>query len=86
MITVHKYTVPFADEFDIEMPAGALLLSYQNQRECGVLYAKVDTSRPERKRYFRLAGTGHDISEGLEYVGSAQFREGSLAFHLFERP
>jgi hypothetical protein len=85
MLTVYKYQVPFADEFSLELPKGAVLLSYLNQFEVGCLWALVDPTKKTELRYFRLAGTGHSlINYKLKYIGSAIFENGRLVFHLFE--
>jgi hypothetical protein len=87
MLTVHKYELPFHDEFSTPLPMGAKILTFQAQRETPCIWALVDPAAPEIKRRFRLAGTGHPIGHeenGLRYIGTAQFRGGSLVFHLFE--
>jgi hypothetical protein len=87
MLTVYKYEVPFDDEFTLELPTAARLLTFQAQHEKPCLWALVDSEARLTKRRFRLAGTGHDINEAerdLIYIGTAQFRGGSLVFHLFE--
>lgn len=86
MLTVFKYPVLMCNESTIDMPEGAKLLSFQSQYGEPVLWALVDPTKPNRARHFRLAGTGHPIDElrTLHYVGTAQFSDGALVFHLFE--
>lgn len=85
MLTVCKYPVPAQDEFTIDMPEGAKLLSYHKQHEsgCGMLWALIDPSRPEVERHFRLADSDESICDdrALIYVGTALF-DGEI--HLFE--
>lgn len=85
MVTIHKFEIPVADEFSIEMPSGARVLSAQTQRETPHIWALVDNENVKELRRFHLRGTGHDCT-GLEhtvYVGTFQLRGGSLVFHLF---
>lgn len=85
MRTVFKYPVPFDDRFTLELPCVHELLHFDNQHEQPCLWALVDPESAPMKRSFRLAGTGHRIEEtSLRFVGTAQFRSGSLVFHLFE--
>lgn len=86
-MVVYKYEVPLTDNFELELPAGAKLLSFQSQSGTPVLWALVDSEALKEKRRFRLAGTGHPIEEDAErlvFIGTAQFHSGSLVFHLFE--
>lgn len=87
MRTVFKYAVPITDDIEIEMHKGATPLSFQEQHGAACVWALVDTEAPKTMRRFRLAGTGHtlDADDGT-YVGTAQFRGGSLVFHLFVYP
>lgn len=87
MLTVHKYPVPLTDDFSIQMPAGAQVLSFQVQYGEMQLWALVNPSASSTPRHFRLAGTGHPIEEAvsrLRFIGTVQLRGGSLIFHLFE--
>jgi hypothetical protein len=86
MKTIHKYELPVKNEFSIEMPEGAELLTVQVQCERPCIWALVDADNPMRARNFRLHGTGHqvDASVWLRYVGTFQLIEGTLVLHLFE--
>jgi hypothetical protein len=85
MRTVYKFACPMADQFQLLLPSGAELLHFDNQHNEPVLWALVDPEAPPAPRSFRLAGTGHLIEEPhVKFVGTAQFRGGSLVFHLFE--
>jgi hypothetical protein len=69
------------------MPLGAVVLSVGVQGDNAVLWASVDPSAPERKRYFVVVGTGWEFDdENLSFVGTIQFADGSPSvFHVFER-
>lgn len=84
-VTVWKYAVELTDEFSIWMPVGAKPLSVQLQDGEPQLWALVDANE-ERKEYrrFRLAGTGHLVTEEYPiYVGTFQMDGGRLVWHLF---
>jgi len=90
MKRIFKYDVPVADHFELELPLNAEVLTFQSQR--GSFYIWVITDDEEglndERRYFRLAGTGHDLTEDSpkikKYIGTAQIADGGLVFHLFE--
>ena len=88
MLTVYKYPVPALDEFTIDMPEGAKLLSYRGQHGsgCGTLFALVEPSRPKVERHFRLADSYESIHDdrALIYVGTAHFDITDSELHLFE--
>ncbi|MFZ2992605.1 MAG: hypothetical protein WA061_02710 [Microgenomates group bacterium] len=85
MKTVYKYPVAGQDYFKILMPKDANILSVQTQSDDTVsLWAYVDTDAPLEHRYFRIAGTGHEITdEHILFIGTFQVSE-YLVFHLFE--
>ena len=87
MKTIYKYTIPVEDNFSLELPKGAEILTVQEQHGSPQIWALVnpDTSFTET-RNFRLAGTGHLIEEkeGLEYIGTFQLSDGAFIGHLFE--
>jgi len=84
MITIHKYPVPFDDNFSIDMPVDAEILTFQMQDGNRCIWAKVDTDKPKAARNFRLAGTGHPlpIDKNMKYIGTVQ--QHIFVFHLFE--
>jgi len=72
-------------ENDIEMPAGAQVLTVAEQHNEICLWAKVNPERERVKRTFQVVGTGHAELKGDEaYFGSAQLNNGNLVFHVFE--
>lgn len=83
---VWKYNIKNADEFTVNMPADAEILSVQVQHGKPQLWAFVD---PEAKvlhpRRFRLSGTGHPMTEGhYRFIGTFQLEGGNFVGHLFE--
>jgi len=85
-----KWQLPVEDEVEIDLPKDTRILSFQNQHGFPTIWGLVDplmVAYPER-RYFRMADTGQEIttySGNLGYIGTAQFNDGDLVFHLFER-
>lgn len=86
MNTIWKFPVPQEGEFSLDMPIGAQVLCVQTQYGEPQLWAAVSKSVDIETRNFRLAGTGHEISPGLVYIGTFQLFEGSFIGHLFEIP
>jgi hypothetical protein len=87
MNTIFKYQVE-PGVFAVAMPAKAIVLSVQAQRDVACMWAAVDTLQPPTERWFRCAGTGHawrdeDMS-GATFVGTFQLEDGDLVLHLFE--
>ena len=85
---VWKFPVPLgtsSDVFTITMPEGAEPLTVQVQSSEPQIWALVNPENPLTSRRFRMAGTGHPISEEItRYVGTFQVFGGSLIFHVFE--
>ena len=83
---IWKYPLDMiVDEFTLEMPEGAILLSFKVQRGVPTLWALVNPDNKFEKRQFSLIGTGHSIKENnLKYIDSVQLDQGNLIFHLFE--
>lgn len=86
MRKVFKYHIPIAREFDLDMPAGAKILTAQMQGGESMLWAMVNPSNAKVVRHFRIAGTGHaiDCENELAYINTFQTDHGALVWHLFE--
>lgn len=88
MKRIFKYDIPVADHFGLILPLGAEILTFQSQRGGFYIWAIIEEGLNDEKRYFRLAGTGHDLTEDFpkikKYIGTAQLANGGLVFHLFE--
>jgi hypothetical protein len=82
--TVWKFTAPVTDKFAISMPSGAKLLSAGVQGNNLCIWALVDPEGGLETRNFRLAGTGHPITEHVHFLETIQMHDGALVFHLFE--
>ena len=89
MKSIWKYTLNIEDNPVLRMPANAQILSVGNQREQLCLWALVDTQTTVTEgRHFRIAGTGHPVSDGdasdYIYIGTAIMMDGALVWHVFE--
>lgn len=87
MLTIFKYPVPAMDKFELELPEGAKILSFQTQRNNICIWALVNPDAQTVRRQFRLAGTGHSIyhqKSQLKFIGTTKLQDGDLIFHLFE--
>lgn len=86
MKTVWKYPIKTADAFELTMPEDAKLLTVALQFNEPTLWALVDPEARKVQRGFRVAGTGHPMSDaaGLAYVGTYQMADGHLVFHVFD--
>lgn len=90
--TVWKYDVPAADEFTLQMPSGAEVLTVALQgtivdsRHPPIrMWVRGNPAASLESRRFRFAGTGHPLDVDVQrYVGSVQLMDGGLVFHLFE--
>lgn len=86
MLSVFKYTFPVEDTIHLSLPVGANIISFDHQEGVFCVWALVDPNEPETEvRVFRLAGTGHPISNDskLEFIGTCKYNM-KLVFHLFE--
>lgn len=82
---IFKYKIEVEDMPVLELPEGAEILTVQVQNGEPHLWALVDESRPTKRRYFELYGTGHPVPDAVRnYIGTFQMRGGNLVFHLFE--
>ena len=72
------------DEFEVSMPEGAEVLSFNNQKGKACIWVKVNTDKPLSFKRFRQAGTNHPLTNNLKYIGTSQFMNGSFVLHLFE--
>lgn len=80
--TIWKYPFQIDDEFEIEMPEGAQVLTAQVQGSTPCLWVLVNPEAPKTKRKFFVYGTGHEIiEEGIAYIGSIQMN--GFVWHVF---
>ena len=86
-LSVYKFQIYLQDAFVLNLPKGAKILKVALQRDIACLWALVDPLAPLEPRTFRMAGTGHPITEAVEslnYIDSFMMQNGALVFHVFE--
>ena len=80
---VWHWRIPITDNMEMLMPDGTRVIHFGLRNGELTIWTLLDPSKSQRLRRFRLAGTGHPISEiDLRYIGTC-FQE-SLVWHLFE--
>lgn len=84
MRRVYKFPFGVDDDVTLTMPRDAEIVHVDAQQGVPCVWARVDPDADLVDRRFRLAGTGHDLPDGLTHVGSFQLAGGALVFHLFE--
>jgi len=86
MKRIYKYHVPIENNFHIEMPLGAHILSFQVQNEVAFIWALVEPKNKKVLRHFVLVGTGQEFDPSwLGYIGTIQTYQGKFVWHLFEK-
>lgn len=84
--TIWKFTLEPKSFQQIEMPAGAQILSVQVQREDICVWAVVNPAAQKESRILEIVGTGHRMSKATrKFLGTIQMDNGNLVFHVFER-
>ena len=83
MRTIHKHEIRHTHT-TVTMPTGARIVHVANQRETACIWFDCDDSNELIRRDFRVFGTGHEVPEGLSYVGSVLVAEGTVVWHVFE--
>ncbi len=76
------------NNFIINMPKGAKILSVQKQYNDYQLWALVFPDLPSEKRHFKTLITGEGFNfkdiKDLKFISTLQFNAGSFILHLFE--
>ena len=80
--TIWKFPLPVADDFTLDMPVGAEILTVQMQHHRPALWAIVSTDLELERRRFLVRGTGLPFS-GEEQNYIATWQDGGFVWHLF---
>jgi hypothetical protein len=83
---IYKYEIPIKDEFILELPKGAKILSFQKQHGKPYIWCLVNQEETEPIK-FRMIIDGHDFDyDGryMRFIGTIQMTEGYLVLHLFK--
>lgn len=79
----HPENLP--DTFELELPIGARLLSFQLQHGVPTLWVLLNPDNKIERRRFHLIGTGHPVpAVHLFFIGTIQLLGGDMVKHLFE--
>lgn len=83
---IFKYPLEVESRQILTMPIGARVLSIDEQNECPVLFALVDSEAEFEQRIFRVVSTGEDFNaEDSVFVGAVILKGWYSAF-VFEQP
>lgn len=66
----------------IEVPTGAIIRHIGEQDGSICIWMEVTQSAPKEKRKFLVMGTGWELPEDRNYVGTVQM--GSFVWHVYE--
>lgn len=83
MQKVFKYIAKCIGDCKFDIPMKAKFCSFQMQGNFPAFWMEVDEANPTEVRTFRVFGTGHEVTNGYEYRGTAI--DGPLVWHLYER-
>lgn len=78
---IYKYPLDLADQQTISMPEGAEMLSIGQSRDQIILWVMADPAAALRDYVFRIVGTGNEVPDGLQYLGTVQ--QSTYAWHIF---
>jgi hypothetical protein len=87
---IYKYPLKVTDVQEVQMPAGARVLSAQMQQqpfgEILCVWALVETDEPNEARRFYVVGTGNPAAHvaPLQFVGTV--RDEPFVWHVFTEP
>jgi hypothetical protein len=85
MLTIHKFPIPYLDDFTLQLPVDAKPLCVMNQLGAPQMWVLLNPSAPTTPRHFKVFGTGHHIDQiPGNYIGTFQLQEGRFIFHVFE--
>ena len=89
MLTIHKFNVGAQDDFTLQLPKNAQILTVDVQREDVCFWVLLDSNPEIEKieRKFVCFGTGHHIPfrlAELRKVGTVILHGWALVFHYFE--
>ncbi len=91
MLTVWEFELS-GERTDIEIPWDHKILKVAAQDERICLWTLVNTKAEKVQETFHVYGTGHQIdkregpqvTEDLEYIGTAHLQKGVFVFHVFK--
>ena len=83
---VYKYKLQITKVIqEVVLPLGAQILCIKMQNDELCMWALVDPDQTYNEVIkIRCAGTGHEITEDVEYIDTVMLLDGELVFHFFK--
>lgn len=83
---VYKYKLQITKVIqEVVLPLGAQILCIKMQNDELCMWALVDPDQTYNEVVkIRCAGTGHEITEDVEYIDTVMILDGELVFHFFK--
>ena len=85
-MVIYKYVVPVCKSFfDLELPLGAEILSFQRQDNTPIIWVLIKKEDFKETRHFAVRGTGEAMNDWRSsdiYIGTVQIPP--FVWHLFE--
>ena len=83
---VYKYKLQLTKVIqEVVLPLGAQILCIKMQNDELCMWALVDPDQTYNEVVkIRCAGTGHEITEDVEYINTVVLLDGELVFHFFK--
>ena len=83
---VYKYKLQITKVIqEVVLPLGAQILCIKMQNDELCMWALVDPDQTYNEVVkIRCAGTGHEITEDVEYIDRVMLLDGELGFHFFK--
>lgn len=83
---VYKYKLQITKVIqEVVLPLGAQILCIKMQNDELCMWALVDPDQTYNEVVkIRCAGTGHEITEDVEYIDTVVLLDGELVFHFFK--
>ena len=82
MRTIYKYRVDIGGSTYVSLPSGYFIKHVDMQQDDLCFWAEVDRNEKTESVEFRVVGTGHQIPDGAQYVGTAQ--SPPFVWHLYK--
>ena len=86
MKTIYKYALNKTDTQVVQLPLGARIICTQIQFDTPFIWVLIDKNYIDTESVqITIAGTGHDLDDPGEYVGTVQLLKGEWVFHVFAK-
>lgn len=86
MKTIWKYPIPVTGDFNLDLPAGAEILTVHTQGGYPKIWALVNPDIKTENRKFIIKPTGYSYfdSKNMQYIGTFFLDDELTVWHLFE--